>query len=52
MIGSVISRNHLFVMRNILKNDFDVDGQVVIWRNHNCDGDFRNHDHDEDDFEK
>ena len=42
-------------MRNILKKYFDVDGQVVIWRNHNCDCDFRNHDHDEkdfDDFEK
>ena len=31
------------------KKYFDVDGQVVIWRNQNCDRNFRNHDHDHDD---
>ena len=34
----------------ICDEEYSVDGQVVIWRNHNCDRDFRNHDHDEEDF--
>ena len=34
-----------------MKKYLDVDGQVVIWRNHNCDRDFRNHNHDEEDFD-